>query len=389
MNTRNFLQSFPARARKSRLAAAVCAFSLALAIAGVHEKSVTAQTPTSAGAPKTAAQQFKNIEVLKDIPADQLIPAMQFIAASLGVECEFCHVRGAFEKDDKKPKVTARRMINMMMAINTNNFDGEREVTCYSCHRGSMHPVATPIITIEDAEPAESATPNSEKSALPSADQLFDKYLAAVGGAEALQKITSRVEKGSATFAGQHIPVDIYAKAPDKRVSVMHQKDGDSLTIFDGHQGWLSVPNRVHPMSASENAAAHIDADFYLPVHVKSLYEKYRVEPGEKIDGRDTYLVVGQKEGLPPMRLYFDTQSGLLLRLIRYADSPLGLNPTQIDYADYRDNSGIKIPFRWILARPGNHFTIQVEQLQQNVPIDDARFAPPPAPSAPNPPPKP
>lgn len=389
MNTRNFLQSFPARARKSRLAAAVCAFSLALAIAGVHEKSVTAQTPTSAGAPKTAAQQFKNIEVLKDIPADQLIPAMQFIAASLGVECEFCHVRGAFEKDDKKPKVTARRMINMMMAINANNFDGEREVTCYSCHRGSMHPVTTPIITIEDAEPAESATPNSEKSALPSADQLFDKYLAAVGGAEALQKITSRVEKGSATFAGQHIPVDIYAKAPDKRVSVMHQKDGDSLTIFDGHQGWLSVPNRVHPMSASENAAAHIDADFYLPVHVKSLYEKYRVEPGEKIDGRDTYLVVGQKEGLPPMRLYFDTQSGLLLRLIRYADSPLGLNPTQIDYADYRDNSGIKIPFRWILARPGNHFTIQVEQLQQNVPIDDARFAPPPAPSAPNPPPKP
>jgi photosynthetic reaction center cytochrome c subunit len=389
VNTRNFLPSFSARARKSRLAAAVCAFSLSLAIAGVHEKSVAAQTPTSAGAPKTAAQQFKNIEVLKDIPADQLIPAMQFIAASLGVECEFCHVRGAFEKDDKKPKVTARKMINMMMAINANNFDGEREVTCYSCHRGSMHPVATPIITIADAEPAESATPSSEKSALPSADQLFDKYLAAVGGAEALQKITSRVEKGSATFAGQHIPVDIYAKAPDKRVSVMHQKDGDSLTIFDGHQGWLSVPNRVHPMSTSENAAAHIDADFYLPVHAKSLYEKYRVEAGEKIDGRDTYLVVGHKEGLPPLRLYFDTQSGLLLRLIRYADSPLGLNPTQIDYADYRDNSGIKIPFRWILARPGNHFTIQVEQLQQNVPIDDARFAPPPAPPAPNPPPKP
>jgi len=389
VNTRKFLQSFPARARKSRLAAAVFAFGLALALAGVHEKSVTAQTPASAGAPKTAAQQFKNIEVLKDIPADQLIPAMQFIAASLGVECEFCHVRGAFEKDDKKPKVTARRMINMMMAINANNFDGEREVTCYSCHRGATHPVATPIITLEDAAPAESAAPNGDKSVLPSADQLFDKYLAAVGGAEALQKITSRVEKGSATFAGQHIPVDIYAKAPDKRVSVMHQKDGDSLTIFDGHQGWLSVPNRVHPMSASENAAAHIDADFYLPVHVKSLYEKYRVEPGDKIDGRETYLVVGHQEGLPPLRLYFDTQSGLLLRLIRYADSPLGLNPTQIDYADYRDSSGIKIPFRWTLARPGNHFTIQVEQLQQNVPVDDAKFAPPPAPPAPAPPPKP
>jgi outer membrane lipoprotein-sorting protein len=377
------------RAKNYRLAAAIFAGSLALASAGVAVRSVMAQTPATAGAPKTAAQQFKNIEVLKDIPADQLVPSMQFIAASLGVECEFCHVRGAFEKDDKKPKVTARKMINMMMAINTNNFDGEREVTCYSCHRGATHPVATPLISAEDAKPAEAAAGDGEKPALPPADQLLQKYLAALGGAEVLQKITSRVEKGSATFAGQHIPVDIYAKAPDKRVSVMHQKDGDSLTIFDGHQGWLSVPNRVHPMSASENAAAHIDADFYLPVHAKSLYEKYRVEPGEKIDGRDTYLVVGRKEGLPPLRLYFDTQSGLLLRLIRYADSPLGLNPTQIDYADYRDNSGIKIPFRWILARPGNHFTIQVEQLQQNVPIDDARFAPPPAPPAPNPPPKP
>jgi photosynthetic reaction center cytochrome c subunit len=380
-----FSQQIRARAGNPRLAASLFAFSVALAIAGVYERSVTAQNPAAADVPKTAAQQFKNIEVLKDIPADQLIPSMQFIAASLGVECEFCHVRGAFEKDDKKPKVIARKMINMMMAINTNNFDGEREVTCYSCHRGAMHPVGTPIITTEDVTPSESATADSEKSALPSADKLLDKYLAAVGGADALQKITSRVAKGSATFAGQHIPVDVYAKAPDKRLSVMHQKDGDSLTIFDGRQGWLSVPNRVHAMSAAENAAAHMDADFYLPVHLKSLYEKFRVEPGEKIDGHDTYLVVGHKEGVPPLRLYFDTQSGLLVRLVRYAETPLGRNPTQIDYADYRDHSGIKIPFRWTLARPGNHFTIQVEQLQQNVPIDDAKFAPPPAPPTPPP----
>jgi photosynthetic reaction center cytochrome c subunit len=381
--TLNVSKRISVRAKKFRFAAAAFAFTLALAIAALHQPSVTAQTASPADAPKTAVQQFKNIEVLKDIPADQLIPSMQFIAASLGVECEFCHVRGAFEKDDKKSKLTARKMINMMMAINKENFEGHREVTCYSCHRGATNPVATPIIASDDATPAEAAPPDGEKSALPSADQLFDKYLAAVGGAEALQKITSRVEKGSASFGGQHIPVDIFAKAPDKRVSVMHQKDGDSLTIFDGRQGWLSLPNRVHAMTAAENAAAHIDADFDLPLRLKTLYEKFRVAPGEKIDGHDTYLVIGHIEGVPPLRLYFDTQSGLLVRLVRYAETPLGRNPTQIDYADYRDNSGIKIPFRWTLARPGNRFTIQVEQLQQNVAIDDTKFAAPPPPPPP------
>jgi photosynthetic reaction center cytochrome c subunit len=370
-----------AKLRESSLFAAGSLFAVFLALATAH-----AQAPEHGLAPaaaqataKTAVEQFKNIQVLKDIPADQLIPAMQFIAASLGVECEHCHVQGAFDKDDKKPKVTARKMMLMMMAINKDNFEGHREVTCYSCHRGALDPVATPIIGAEEAPPAEEA-PGAEKAALPAAEQLLDKYLAAVGGAPALQKITSRVAKGTATFAGQSVPVDVYAKAPDKRLSVMHLKTGDSLTAFDGHQGWLAVPNRTHIMSAAENDAAGIDADFYFPISVKMRYEKFRVEPGEKIDGHDTYLVVGRKEGAPPLRLYFDTQSGLLVRLVRYAETPLGRNPTQIDYADYRAVDGIKVPYRWTLARPGNRFTIQVQDLQQNVNVDDAKFVPPPPP---------
>jgi len=77
------------------------------------------QASTLAAAPKTASQQFKNIQVLKDVPADQLIPAMQFITASLGVDCEYCHVEKAFDKDDKKPKVMARKMMEMMITINS------------------------------------------------------------------------------------------------------------------------------------------------------------------------------------------------------------------------------------------------------------------------------
>jgi photosynthetic reaction center cytochrome c subunit len=361
-----------------------------LAFAGARAQSTPPQaSPSNAAVPKLAEQEFKNIQALKGISADQLIPSMQFIAASLGVECEYCHVARAFDKDDKKPKVTAREMIAMMMAINKENFEGHREVTCYSCHRGSAAPVGTPIITDEEPKPAaaEGKQPGEEKPVLPTADQLLDKYLSAVGGAAALQKIATRVEKGSLTmFGDRHVPVEVFAKAPDKRYSVMHLPGGDSVTAYNGKVGWQSInsqPPRVRMSTAAENAAASIDADFYFPAHLKSLYEKFQVQPGEKISGRDTYLVIGEREGQPPIKLYLDTESGLLLRLVRYAESPLGRLPTQIDYADYRDANGVKIPFRWTLARPGNRFTIQVDDVQQNVPVDDAKFTPPPIPPPP------
>jgi len=366
----------------------VCGASLLLLFAGAaaRTQSTTPKPAAESGtARRLAEEEFKNIQALKGIPADQLIPTMQFIAASLGVECEHCHVARAFEKDDKKAKVTARKMIAMMMAINKENFEGHREVTCYSCHRGATDPVATPIATAEPAkpEPPEGSKPGETKPAFPPANQLFDKYLAAIGGADALQKVSSRVQKGTLTaFGGQRFPVDVFSKAPSKRLSVMHLTGGDSFTAFDGQQGWLSVPGRVHMMSAAENAAARIDADLYLAIHLKTLYEKFGVEVGEKIEGHETYLVVGSSEGQPPLRLYFDKESGLLLRLIRYAETPLGRNPTQIDYADYRDSNGVKIPFRWMLSRPGNQFTVQVEQMQQNIPVDDAKFAPPPPPAS-------
>jgi len=368
------------------------ALSLSLGFSGVKAQSSLHQSPALSGAPpKLAEEQFKNIQTLKGIPADQVVPSMQFIGASLGVECEYCHVHGAMEKDDKKPKVTARKMIAMMMAINKDNFKGRREVTCFSCHRGTKDPVATPIIGDEEGKPDNAGEqPGEAKPALPAAEQLLDKYLAAVGGGDALQKISTRVQKGTVTaFGGERFPVEVYSKGPDKRLSIMHLKGGDSITAFDGNRGWLGVPGRTHLMSAEESAAAHMDADLYFAGHLKTMFAKFRVDAGEKINDRETFLVVGRNEGQPPLQLYFDRQSGLLLRLVRYAETPLGRNPTQIDYADYRDAGGVKLPFRWTLARPDNRFTIQIDQIEQNIPVDDAKFvAPPPAPpaAAPKPP---
>src|SRR5580704_2362640 len=232
------------------------ALSTVLVIAAARAQSSAApQSP----APKLAEEQFKNIKVLKGVPADQIFPSMQFIAASLGVECEYCHVRGdkglEFEKDDKKTKVTARKMVEMMFAINKENFEGHRDVTCYSCHRGAADPVATPIITDEEPKPEaeRGKAPADAKPVLPPADQLLDKYLATIGGETALEKVTSRVEKGKINANGQQLPIEVYAKAPDRRTSIMHMPNGESITAFDGKQGWLSNAGHPHMMSAAEN----------------------------------------------------------------------------------------------------------------------------------------
>jgi outer membrane lipoprotein-sorting protein len=342
-----------------------------------------AQNPPPPPAGKTAGQQFKNIQVLKDIPADDLIPAMQFISASLGVECEYCHVEHAMDKDDKKEKKFARHMMEMQMNINKDNFEGKRWVTCYSCHRGAAKPISVPVISAVEKMPDMMAGESVDKSSYPKADALLEKYLAAVGGADALKKVTSRVQKGSVTFSGQKNPIEIYANAPDKRLSSIHRKEGDSLTAYDGKTGWMTGFGRVRIMTAQESAGFALDADMNLASHLKTMFSKTDVDEGEKIDGHDTWLVIGEREGKPPLRLFFDKQSGLLLRELRYSDSPLGFNPLQIDFADYRDSGGVKIPFRWIQSRPGNHFTVQIESSEVNVPIDDSKFAQPPQPAMP------
>lgn len=343
-----------------------------------------AQAGQTAG--KTAEEAYKNIQVLKGVPADQVIPAMQFMSASLGVECEHCHVEHAFDKDDKKPKQTARKMMQMMFAINKDNFDGHREVTCYSCHHGVADPVGTPLVANAETmpEPRGATNPEAAKpAAMPPADQIVDKYVQALGGAEALEKITSRVEKGKLTgFGNREFPIEVYAKAPDKRLSVMHMPNGESITAYDGRSGWLGFSHGPpHPMSPPEANSAKMDADFHFALRLKQNFSQLRVEHPEKIGEEETYLVNGVNPGQPPVRMYFSQQSGLLVRLVRYVETPLGRNPTQIDYADYRDVDSIKVPFRWTLARPGGRFTIQVDQCQQNVTIDDAKFAMPPAPA--------
>jgi outer membrane lipoprotein-sorting protein len=299
------------------------------------------------------------------------------------VECGYCHVEGHFDKDDKKPKQTAREMMRMMLAIDKDSFEGNREVTCYSCHRGSPRPKGIPAIGSEmepNHEMAQAVTPEAEQlpTNVPTADQLIDTYVRALGGADAIEKIATREATGTASSGGKSVGIEVYDRDPDQQALIRHRQAGDTSTVFDGHEGWSTIPGRpAREMQGAELDAAQMDADLHFALHIKQEFAELRVEYPEKIGNREAYVVLGTKQGQPSVKFYFDEQSGLLLRLLRYAESPLGRNPTQIDYGDYRETDGVEIPFRWTVAQPDESSTIQLEQVQQNVPISDSRFAKP------------
>ena len=357
-----------------------------------------AQAPDAG--PKTAVQQFKNIQVLKDAPADQLIPTMQFITNSLGVECDFCHVEVstpeggktlAFDKDDKEEKKTARKMMTMMFAINQQNFDGKKEVSCNTCHRGSPHPRSVPEITAEAREPMN--TEEMEKQhhehdmQRASADPILDSYVKAVGGEAALSKLKSVTEKAGLEMGpGRSVSVDIYEEAPGRRVSFAHMPGGnESVTGYNGTDGWLAAPKRpVRIMNADEQYAAKLDAEFLVPSDPRKAFTEFQTVAPDTISGKEMNVVLGKNPNQPPVTLFFDKQTGLLVRMLRYASTPLGRNPTQVDFADYRDESGVKMPHEWTIARPFGRFTMKVQSVDLNSPIDASKFekpTPPPPPA--------
>ena len=350
---------------------------------GVLARGQTEPVKPTASKIKMAEEAYKNVQSLKGIPADQLVPSMQFITYSLGVECSFCHVEGALEKDDKKPKQIARKMIQMMFAINHENFEGKREVTCYSCHRGSSHPLATPIIAEAVAQSAAEEMLDDDgagSASVPTAEQIFTKYVDALGGASAIGKLSTRVEKGTISLGGRQLPIDIFSKTPGKRMTIIHLPNGDNITAYDGTSGWTSAPGRpVLDIPALEATSARLEGDLQLPVRFRELAGDLKTAKPEKIGDRDVYVVSSLNAGEPMVKFYFDKSSGLLLRIVRYVDSPLGRNPTQIDYSDYRNEGNVKMPFQRTIARPGTRFTIQIEQARNNVAVDDTRFAKPSA----------
>jgi photosynthetic reaction center cytochrome c subunit len=366
------------------LATVVCLVCAALA----GSQAVPAEKPLMAD------EVFKNIQVLKGIPADEFMGIMSLFSAALGQSCETCHDGkdgwASYALDTVPRKVMARRMVTMMAAINQANFGGRQVVTCFTCHRGTDRPRVTPSLAdvYREAPPEGPDEPVRPAPGAPSADQVLDNYLQAIGGASRVAGLRSFVAKGNSGGygpEGDKRPVEIFAKAPDQRTTIIHTLDGDSTTTVDGRAGWIAAPHRPVPvlgLTGGELDGARLDAQLSFPGQIKQAFGGWRTGAVTTINDRPAQVLQGTSPGGTLAMLYFDRESGLLVRLVRFAPSKVGRLPTQIDYADYRDVAGVKLPFRWTVTWLSGVDTFELTEIQANVSIDAAKFAKP-APAAP------
>ena len=364
--------------------------SVAVALALAATLCAAAQQPAAV---RTAEQQFKNIKVLTGTPAGEVIPAMHVIEKSLGVDCEFCHVADR-SKDDKPTKETARQMITMVLDLNKNSFVGRTQVTCFTCHQGNSRPVTVPPLPQGAAMLAAAEEPPAAAPSLPTVDQVLAKYVQALGGEQALRKVTSRLITATwelPTGPGGNTPVpaqlERYIKAPNLTMSVNRTPMFTTAQGFDGTTAWLEdAKGLVTEAPAIDQGHLKRSSDLYQSLDLKQQFPKLAVTSIEKVNGHDAYVMVGIPEGEQPERLFFDAQSGLLLREEILVTTPIGDNPIAVEYDDYRDTgSGVKFPFV-IRSIPGapytlyaltSHSTIRVQKVQDNVSVDDAKFVKP------------
>ena len=217
-----------------------------------------------------------------------------------------------------------------------------------------------------------------ELASLPPAGQILNKYVGALGGADAIRNLTTLVETATTIIASRETTVEVFDKSPDKRSVITHLPSGENLTVFDGVESWIAGPNRpLRKMPSADLPGAKMDADLQFALHPEEFFGTLKAAPSEKVNGQDSYQFIGERDGQPTGRLYFSKESGLLLRVLRYSASPLGLNPTRIDYSDYRPVEGVKIPYRWTEAHAFGQFTIQITDAKVNVPVDEQKFEKP------------
>lgn len=361
--------------------------------------------------PLMAEQVFKNVRALKGIPVDDFMETMGLICAALSFDCSDCHTGAGTDKvdwaADTPRKVIARTMVNMVTNINKNNFQGRQAVTCWTCHRNRDKPLVTPTLATIYGEPTLVPDDVIERNPdLPSPESILDKYIQASGGAQRLAGITSIDGKGTSVgfggFGGGGA-VEIAAKAPDKRATIILFKAetgrGDQIRTYDGRTGWVRTPLNVlgeYQLIGGDLDGARFDAQLSFPGQIKQILTNLRT--GQPTTITDLQMSQSQAalqkgnaaaktysvdvvQGTGPrgllVTLYFDKQTGLLSRELRYSETPIGRVPVQVDYSDYRDVNGIKFAFRIAYQWLDGRDSIALDEIKTNVPIDEAKFGRP------------
>ncbi len=232
------------------------------------------------------------------------------------------------------------------------------------------------IVLVAGLTPAVAQT--APQAALPSVDQILDKYVKALGGKAALEKLSSEVCKGS--FEMDQMPgtaaEEIYAKAPNKQYMITDAPNfGQARRGFNGTVGWEDNPQSgLRDITGPELAAMQRDADFYWAIKLKELYPKMTLKGKESVNGHVAYVI----EATPPdgaaETMCFDADSGLLVRTQREGEGPNGKVTIGMTFDDYREVDGIKLPFVMHFSMGDFAFVIKLSEVKHNVPIDDAKF---------------
>jgi len=330
---------------------------------------------------------FKSVEILKGIPVDTFFETMGMFASAMGNDCTFCHVSNAyFDKTafaEPTPRIRrARQMLTMTKALNDQYFAGRTRVTCFTCHGGSQAPRSEPDLALQYGAPTED--PNAREFPVDprvTADQVFDKYLQALGGTERLAKFTSFAAKG--TYSGfdtafEKVPMELFAKAPNQQTMIVRQVAGISTRTFDGRNGWMAGPDTPLPLLTLTEGnldRARLEAIVEFPAGIRRAFPKWRVGR-TAIDDREVRVVQGIGDAQALANFYFD-DAGLLVRMVRWTRTPVGFVPTQVDYSDYRDVAGVKFPFHRSVSQTYMQMNVDLTDVQPNVPVDAARFARP------------
>jgi photosynthetic reaction center cytochrome c subunit len=346
-----------------------------LVIATTSRLVRAAQSPTGQS-DKTAGEAFKNIQVFTTLPESQLNDTMFFMKSSLGVSCTHCHVDfDNFEKDDKPAKHVARDMIRMVRALNGTNFGGRNVITCNTCHRGQVRPSAPlSFAPIVGSRPTPKPPENVPNPALPTVDQIFDRYVEATGGRVAQAQVATLVMRGSLSSSeGWTAPLELDQKAPAKSLSTF-QLQGTWRSGFNGTAGWQQDNQDVHTVAGTDLALFRLQSSFFRPSTVKGLYSGLALVGTETVAGHAAYVVEGTLTGAGPQRLFFDIQSGLLVRVTAWTATAFGPLPEEFDLENYRDVGNVKVPFTVSNLKPDFSEVDRLETGEVNVPIDDARF---------------
>lgn len=218
-------------------------------------------------------------------------------------------------------------------------------------------------------------------STLPSAKAVIDKYVVAIGGRDALKDRKSRYQTGTISLSpmGLKGTVESFSRSDDRALTKLNIDGvGEILEGYDGTTAWTVNPiqgSRVK--EGKELLQSKRNSTFRRELDIDKAYSSLRVRGVEKVGDRDTYVVVASSESLPDDILYFDTETGLMLRSDGISITPEGEQAVTSFFEDYRDVDGIKIAHRVRAKTPAFEITTIVTGIKYGVAMEDAIFSRP------------